>query len=232
MEKFAGTGSLRMLNIKIAVSSKQQAVSSARKLVCLTSAYLAPVEYFVALANAETVFLEEFDSYEKQTYRNRCNILTANGISALSVPVDKFSGQKILTRDVRISSHNNWQQQHWRSIESAYNSSPFFEYYKDDFLPFYEKKWDFLWDLNLELQAKVLELLDLQPKMKFTGNYQQILNESVIDLRESIHPKKISQTGSLKSYYQVFEQRFGFQQNLSIIDLLFNMGNESIVILT
>ncbi|MEI6752839.1 MAG: WbqC family protein [Paludibacter sp.] len=217
---------------KSAVSSKQQAVNIKWKSVCLTSAYLAPVEYYVALANAETVFFEKFDSYEKQTYRNRCNILTANGTIALTIPVEKPTGEKILTRDIRISGHNDWQLQHWRSIESAYNSSAFFEYYKDDFVPFYEKKWDFLWDFNLELQAKVLELLDLQLILNFTEEYQIILNEDVIDLRESIHPKKNNSFGTLKSYYQVFEQRFGFQPNLSIIDLLFNMGNESILILT
>ena len=199
--------------------------------VCLTSAYLAPVEYYVALANAETVFLEQFDSYEKQTYRNRCNIQTANGVIALTIPVEKPSGLKVLTRDIRISGHNDWQIQHWRSIESAYNSTPFFEYYKDDFQPMYEKKWDFLWDFNLELQAKVLELLDLQPELKFTESYQMHLNESIVDLRDKIHPKKQCFVGSLKPYYQVFEQRFGFQENLSIIDLLFNMGNESQLII-
>lgn len=200
--------------------------------VCLTSAYLAPVEYYVALANAGTVFLELYDFYEKQTYRNRCNILTANGISALSIPVEKPSGVKILTRDVRISDHNDWQQQHWRSIESAYNSTPFFEYYKDDFQPFYEKKWDFLWDFNFQLLTKVLELLDLQVSLKFTGAYHLSLNETITDLRDSIHPKKENSDTNLKSYYQVFEQRFGFQKNLSIIDLLFNMGNESQLIIT
>ena len=200
--------------------------------ICLTSAYLAPVEYYVALANAETVLLEQFDSYEKQTYRNRCNIQTANGIIALTIPVEKPRAEKILTRDIRISEHNDWQIQHWRSIESAYNSTPFFEFYKDDFLPFYEKKWDFLWDFNLELQAKVLELLDLQITMKYTEEYQTRLNDDIVDLRESIHPKKASQNINLKPYYQVFEQRFGFQENLSIIDLLFNMGNESILTLT
>jgi len=231
MEKSVGIGSLRMQNIESEVSSKQQAANSERKSVCLTSAYLAPVEYYVALANAEIVYLEQFDSYEKQTYRNRCNIQTANGISALSIPVEKFSGVKILTRDVRISGHNDWQKQHWRSIESAYNSTPFFEYYKDDFQPIYEKKWDFLWDFNLELQAKVLELLDLQITMKYTEEYQTRLNDDIVDLRESIHPKKASQNINMKPYYQVFEQRFGFQENLSIIDLLFNMGNESQLII-
>ena len=195
--------------------------------VCLTAAYLAPVEYYSALANAETVYLEYCDYYLKQTYRNRCHIAAANGTMALSIPVEKVGKEKMLTRDVRISEHNDWQIQHWRSIESAYNSTPFFEYYKDDLLPFYEKKWIFLWDFNQEIQAKVLELIDIQPEIKLTTEYKTKLNESVSDLRESIHPKKEYQFVELKPYYQVFEQRFGFQPNLSIIDLLFNMGNES-----
>ena len=224
MVKFAGTGSLRMLR-----NDPQPPKGDLR--VCLTSAYLAPGEYYVALANAETVFLEQFDSYEKQTYRNRCNIQTANGVIALTIPVEKPSGLKVSTRDIRISEHNDWQLQHWRSIESAYNSSPFFEYYKDDFQPMYEKKWDFLWDFNLELQAKVLELLDFQPTIKFTETYNEKLDEHITDLRESIHPKKQHSFTELKPYYQVFDQRFGFQPNLSIIDLLFNMGNESQLII-
>ena len=194
--------------------------------VCLTSAYLAPVEYYSAIAKAETVFLENCDSYIKQTYRNRCHIATANGKLALSIPVEKLAGEKTLTRDIRISEHNDWQIHHWRSIESAYNSTPFFEFYKDDLLPFYEKKWDFLWDFNLEIQNKMLELLELQPDILLTKEYNPTLSENIIDLRESIHPKKDNSIEN-KPYYQVFEQRFGFLPNLSIIDLLFNMGNES-----
>jgi hypothetical protein len=199
--------------------------------VCLSSAYLAPVEYYAALAKAETVYLELHEYYVKQTYRNRCHIAAANGVMALSIPVEKPSAKKMLTRDVRISEHNDWQVQHWRSIESAYNSTPFFEYYKDDLLPFYEKKWIFLWDFNQEIQAKVLELLDLHPIIHFTTAYQQQLMDNIVDLRESIHPKKENPLVEMKPYYQVFEQRFGFQPNLSIIDLLFNMGNESQLII-
>ena len=199
--------------------------------ICLTSAYLAPVEYYAALANSETIYLEHCDYYVKQTYRNRCHIAAANGVMALSIPVEKSSGEKILTRDVRISDHNDWQLQHWRSIESAYNSTPFFEYYKDDLFPFFEKKWNFLFDYNVEIQAKVLELLDLQPTITFTTAYQPELNKDIVDLRESIHPKKENPLVEMKPYYQVFEQRFGFQPNLSIIDLLFNMGNESQLII-
>jgi len=199
--------------------------------ICLSSAYLAPVEYYSAIANAKTVFVEQFDFYQKQTYRNRCHIAAANGVMALSIPVEKSSGEKILMRDVRISEHNDWQINHWRSIESAYNSTPFFEYYKDDLLPFFTRNWTFLWDFNQEIQTKILELLDLQPVICFTEVYKNKLDDAFLDLRETIHPKKESQLSSLKPYYQVFEQRYGFQPNLSIIDLLFNMGNESQLII-
>jgi hypothetical protein len=199
--------------------------------ICLTSAYLAPVEYYSAMAKADTVFLEHCEFYEKQSYRNRCNIAGANGQLALTIPVEKSKGSRMLTRDVRISEHSDWQLQHWRSIESAYNSTPFFEYYKDDLLPFYEKDWTFLWDFNTEMQTKILELLDLQIDIQLTKEYKVDLDENVLDARNGIHPKKEADIGSFKTYYQVFEQRFGFIPNLSVIDMLFNMGNESILIL-
>jgi len=198
------------------------------KTVCLSTAYLAPVEYFIALANANTVLLEKCEWYEKQTFRNRCYIAGANGKMALSIPIEKApDGKKILTRDVRVSQHNDWQIQHWRSIESAYNSTPFFEYYKDDLLPFYEKKWNFLWDFNAEIQAKVFELLDLDVSLQDTVVYSPVLEESICDLRNSIHPKADLNAEKFTPYYQVFEQKFDFIPNLSIVDLLFNMGNES-----
>ena len=199
--------------------------------VCLTTAYLAPVQYYASMAKAELILLENCDYYVKQTYRNRCHIAGANGVMALSIPVEKLSGDKKLTRDIRISAHNDWQLQHWRSIESAYNSTPFFEYYKDDLLPFYEKKWIFLWDFNQEIQSKILELIDIQPQIEFTTEYHLVQDTRVVDLRERIHPKKISVSAGCSPYYQVFEQRFGFQPNLSIVDLLFNMGNETILTL-
>ena len=136
--------------------------------ICLSSAYLAPVEYYSEIAKADAVFIEGHDYYLKQTYRNRCLIAAANGQMALSIPVEKASGEKILTRDVRISDHTDWQLNHWRSIESAYNSTPFFEYYKDDLLPFYEKKWTYLMDFNLEIQLKILDLLNLNKKIQLT----------------------------------------------------------------
>ncbi|MDD4968063.1 MAG: WbqC family protein [Paludibacter sp.] len=208
---------------------KQSGVSdSSVNSICLSPAYLAPVEYYSEMANAGTVFIENCDFYLKQTYRNRCRIAAANGSMVLSIPVEKAGSEKILTRDVRISEHNDWQLNHWRSIESAYNSTPFFEYYKDDLLPFYEKKWNFLLDFNLEIQSKILELLNLSTDIQLTTEYKVTLDDTVLDLRDAIHPKKENQSLNSKTYYQVFDQRFGFQPNLSIIDLLFNMGNESI----
>ena len=195
--------------------------------ICLSTAYLAPVEYYVEIAKAETVLIENYDFYQKQTYRNRCRIAAANGLMILSIPVEKISQEKIHTRDVRISDHNDWQLNHWRSIESAYNSTPFFEFYKDELIRYYELKWTFLWDFNQELLSKMLELLNLQPIIQVTGEYKDKLDEKVLDLREAIHPKRESESFIGRPYYQVFEQRHGFLPNLSIIDLLFNMGNES-----
>ena len=180
------------------------------------------------MLHAKEIWLEACENYVKQSYRNRCRIATANGVETLSIPVEGNSGQKNPIRDVRISSHGNWQQTHWRAITSAYMNSPFFEYYQDDFRPFYENKWTFLWDYNLELLTLILRLLEIDPAIKQTEKYQFEFPE-VYDFREIIHPKKdpIFTTGS---YYQVFENKFGFLPDLSIIDLLFNMGNESIII--
>lgn len=199
------------------------------KNIYLTSAYLAPIEYYAALLKAETVYQENCDYYIKQTYRNRCNIAAANGTMTLSIPIEKNCAEKVLTRDIRISDHNNWQNHHWRSIESAYNSTPFFEYYKDDLMPFYEKKWEFLYDFNWEIQQKILYLLDFLVDIKNTETYATDLNNG-LDLREEIHPKK-TQFLNIEPYYQVFDQKLGFISGLSIIDLLFNMGNESLLIL-
>jgi hypothetical protein len=199
--------------------------------ICISMAYLGPIAYYNALEKANTVLLEQYEYYEKQSYRNRCNIAGPNGVLSLSIPVQKKTGDKTLIRDIRISEHGEWQMQHWKSIESAYNSTPFFEYYKDDIIGFYHKKWNFLWDFNLEMQATILDLLELEPSIKFTSEYNIKLKDNCLDLRQSFHPKKENLHISNTPYYQIFEQRFGFQPNLSIIDLLFNMGNESQLII-
>lgn len=200
--------------------------------IVLSTAYMAPIEYYMALANAPTLVLEQHERYVKQTYRNRCKILTANGVMDLSIPVEKTSKEKSFVRDMQISEHNDWQKLHWKSIESAYNSTPFFEYYKDDLVRFYEQKWKYLWDFNQEIQATICELIDIEPTIRHTDNFEKSYEAPKTDLRDAIHPKKTTLFENAKPYYQVFEQKFGFIANLSIIDLLFNMGNESLLYIT
>ena len=129
------------------------------KVAYLSSAYLAPVEYYSKLLNYDKIFIEQHDHYMKQTYRNRCTIAGPEGELALSIPTVKPEGPKCPMKDIRISDHGNWRHLHWNAIESAYNSTPFFEYYKDDFRPFYEKKYEFLTDFNEELCRLVCELI-------------------------------------------------------------------------
>lgn len=129
---------------------------------------------------------------------------------------------------MRISKHSDWQTLHWRAIMTAYNSTPFFEYYEDDLRPFYEKEWQFLFDFNNEIQQKIIELLDINTNICFTTDYKHEYTDA-IDLRNSISPRQQQNNSDFeaKPYYQVFDQKFGFLPNLSIIDLLFNMGNEA-----
>jgi hypothetical protein len=154
--------------------------------------------------------------------------LTANGVMDLTIPVEKINGSKTLIRDIRIFNHENWQMLHWRAMESAYSNSPFFEYYKDYLLPFYSEKFDFLFDFNFKLLQKTFELLEIElPEIEFTNAFSQTKeNENIIDFRNKFDPKKTLPTAK-PLYYQVFTEKFGFTPDLSIIDLLFNLGNES-----
>ena len=200
--------------------------------VFLSTAYLAPVEYYIQLANAAHITIEKQDNYVKQTYRNRCVIASANGLQTLSIPIVRPDSLKCLTKDIQIAEHGNWRHLHWNAIVSAYNSTPFFEYYEEDFRPFYEKKYTFLFDFNEELRTLICSLIDISPLISYSSEFVKEIESPDLDLRELIHPKKESYIKNFKSYYQVFETKYGFQPNLSIIDLLFNMGPESILRLT
>ncbi|MBO5796140.1 MAG: WbqC family protein [Bacteroides sp.] len=202
--------------------------------ILLSSAYLPPVQYFAHLQSAEQVWIEQYDHYQKQTYRNRCVIAAPDGPLSLTVPIEKPNTQKAFMRDIRISDHGNWRHLHWNAIESAYNHTPFFEYYKDDFRPFYEKKFDFLVDYNEQLCQLVCQLIDIDTPFQRTESYITEPSNTIIDLRDAIHPKKeVMDDASFSAvpYYQVFQEKLGFLPNLSIIDLLFNMGPEAILVL-
>jgi len=187
------------------------------------SHYLAPIAYYKRLLFSDEVLIESCNFYEKKTYQNRCEILSANGKIALSVPVEKPSRAKVPFKDIRIAYHEDWQHQHLRALSSAYKNSPFFEYYIEDFLPFYEKKTSFLLDLNMGLHHTVLSAIEEQRPTVLTSNFYQ--QNDVQDLRFSFHPKK-EYDGELKRYTQVFSDKMDFVPHLSIIDLLFNLGPE------
>jgi hypothetical protein len=200
----------------------------------LSTAYLPPVQYFTKLYKYDKVWSEQYDNYLKQTYRNRCVIAAPDGPLALTVPVEKYDGLKCPMKEIRISDHGRWRHLHWNALVSAYENSPFFEYYADDFLPFYEKKWTFLCDYNEALVATVCELIDLEPVISRTTAYKQQTGDGCDDFRETIHPKHgFSDDAAFvpQPYYQVFQSRNGFLPNLSIVDLLFNMGPESLAVL-
>ena len=205
------------------------------KVAYLSSAYLAPVEYYSKLLAYDKVYVEQHDHYMKQTYRNRCTIAGPDGELALSIPTVKPTELKCPMKDIRISDHGNWRHLHWNAIESAYNGTPFFEYYKDDFHLFYEKKYEFLIDFNEAICDTACQLIDMQPHIERTTEYKMEFTTEEEDFREAIHPKKDYRLTDPKfistPYYQVFESKLGFLPNLSIIDLLFNMGPESLLVL-
>ena len=201
----------------------------------LATTYFGPVQWYQKLNRADCAYIECYDSYRKQTYRNRCVIATTNGLQALTIPVERPDTglHSTLIKDLRISDHGNWRHLHWHALMSAYSESPFFEYYADDIRPFFEKKWDFLYDFNMEACQTVGLLLDIHPNILSTSHYikkEEDFPEDIFDFREAIDPKHPAVDADFvpRRYYQVFERKIGFQPNLSILDLLFNMGPEGI----
>lgn len=195
--------------------------------VILSSAYLPPVEYMSYLFRCRKVIIDIGEHYVKQTYRNRCTIMTANGIQDLTVPVRKPEIMPAPMKDIRISDHGNWKKLHMTAIDSSYGGSPYWDFLKADFAKLFEKEFDFLADFNTELTMLLCELMDISPEITIAEQYVTDTT-GCIDLRNSISPKQKETTFEAKPYSQVFESRYGFTAGLSCIDLLLNMGRESI----
>lgn len=208
----------------------------------LSSTFFGPVQWYQKLLRYDRVLIEHCDSYVKQTYRNRCLIATTNGVQALTVPVSLETVPRAphlapsapclapSAPRIIISDHGNWRHQHWQALQSAYGDSPFFEYYEDDLRPFFTDRWELLYDYNEAIRLKMCELLDIQPHVQLTTEY---VKQPENDYRDAIQPKHPApdSTFTPRRYYQVYEQKHGFLPNLSILDLLFNMGPEAVLYL-
>lgn len=191
--------------------------------------YLSPIPVYTHIYSCDKLFVDGYSMFTKQTYRNRTVIATESGTQSLTIPVVHNGVQAM--RDVRISEHGNWRHQHWNAIVSAYRKSPFFDYYADDFAHFYEEKDGFLMDFNLRLHVVICELLGLDTEVEeITKDAVETLKNDITDIRYLAESKSIVNINSTP-YYQVFAQRNGFIPNLSIMDLLFNMGPEGLIVL-
>lgn len=201
--------------------------------ILLSTAYFAPIQYYSKFIGHSKIYIEQFEHFNKQTFRNRCVILGGNGIIQLIVPVVKGRGPKTLIKDLKISYDVDWQRNQWQTLFSAYSSSPFFEYYQDDIKPFFEKKYEFLLDFNLKINETICDLLEIENKLVLTEDFEQV-PEPTINFRDIISPKNKTQTDKhfkQMEYTQVFSEKHGFSPNLSILDLLFNEGPNSYTIL-
>ena len=192
--------------------------------------YLAPIPLYAQLYRCDTLVINGDEPFVKQTFRSRAVIATENGTQALTIPVVHDGGRTAM-RDVRISEHGNWRHQHWNAIVSAYRKSPFFDYYADDFAKFYTERDGFLMDFNLRLHSVICELLGLDREVKIVNSHD--IACTTTDLRDIAEPKALTNIEGYTAlpYYQVFAQRNGFIPNLSIVDLLFNMGPEGLIVL-
>ncbi len=197
--------------------------------------YLPNVRYFSKLAHYPLVYIEQHEHYQKGSFRNRCYIAGANGPLRLSVPLVQGKNERQPIRDVRIAYREHWQQQHWQSIRSAYGSAPFFEYYAEYLRPFFETRYDFLFDLSWALLQALAELIPVEGNLLLTESYHGKPPEGWAWLRDTIHPKpqreKPDPLFLPLPYPQVFEEKHGFLPNLSILDLLFCTGPQSAVLL-
>ena len=194
--------------------------------ILVSTAYLPPVEYFTLISEADEVLIESEENYLKQSYRNRCYILSAHGPQLLTVPVYQGSLHKTPIKDIRIDYSKRWQQVHLRAIISSYSSSPYFQFYFENIEKIISSKIDFLLDLNMELIQSILKMLKMEIKLTYTTYFVPVRTDEN-DFRYKITPKEKSQFLS-KKYIQVFDNGTGFIRGLSVLDLIFNKGPEAV----
>ncbi|MEO7531280.1 MAG: WbqC family protein [Sediminibacterium sp.] len=189
--------------------------------------YFGSIDYIKILFQFSNIEFEQYESYQKMSFRNRCMVAGSNGVVGLSVPLEKGRGQKELMKDVRISHSANWRVQHLRTIESCYSRSPFFEFYRDGVWALLEKEENFLLDQNLKILDWLKKVLKCNGEISLTEEYQKTYPPEIVDCRNRLVPKNYAQQVNDLRYTQVFEDRIGFAPNLCILDLLFCCGPEA-----
>ena len=192
--------------------------------------YFPNIHQFTQIIKANNILFEVSDNYQKQTFRNRTYIYGANGKLGLFIPVIHTHKNRELFKDVKISYDSNWMDLHLKSLQSAYRSSPYFEYFEDDFIKLYSEKEKFLADFNIKCIKLISNLLDLDLDNKISGEYVEKTND-IIDLRDLSNARKEKKIDTPK-YIQVFESKHGYINNLSILDLLFSEGPNSVSLIT
>jgi hypothetical protein len=193
--------------------------------ILLSTAYLPPVEYFSLISKAGEAVIEKEENYIKQSYRNRCYILSAHGPQVLTVPVYLGSQHKTAIKEIRIDYSKRWQQVHLRALKASYSSSPYYQFYYEDIESIISRRIDFLTDLNMELLVLLMKMLKLKQKITYSTHFEpEGISEN--DHRYNISPKKTSAFCG-KEYLQVFGNAKGFIPGMSILDLIFNVGPEA-----
>lgn len=193
-------------------------------MTLFSTAYFPCISYMARFLSESDPVIEIYDTYHKQTYRNRCRVMTANGVESLSVPVVKVNGNHTMTKDVTVSYVEPWQQIHRRCLESAYKASPYFDHYYDYLKPIFETRFERLIDLNDTALKAILKLLKVNKEIVHTTDYVKVVED---DYREAFSPKATVDAQLFPEYYQVFNNKFPFEPDLSILDLIFNEGSDS-----
>lgn len=186
----------------------------------VSTTYFGNVAFWSTIAKSQLVRLDLIEYYQKQTFRNRTEILSANGKQALSIPVNRPNGSKSSIESITISSKDGWQKNHWKAIESAYKHAPYFWYYGEYVKKLIFNQLDFLYDFNLSILNQIIIWLDLEISLKKERCSTSFLGDS--DLRVKLNSKNLNFTH--QNYIQVFSDKLTFQHNLSILDVLFNLG--------
>lgn len=197
--------------------------------------HIGALSWYQLLLRASHICFDQHENFVKASYRNRCKIASPNGVLELSVPLANGRSHRRRTKEVKISYDHEWQKLHWHSLCSAYRRSPYFEYYEDDLLPMYQKKHDYLIDLNLEWLQIFIDWLSLDISFDLSDKYIPAGTENIDDRRSHIHPNARKQIFPADfqspNYHQVFMDKTGFIKDMSLFDLMFNLGPSGIELL-